>query len=77
LAVGFSFSSRAAELLNLVVESLEAEFPEMPPGQVERCVGFARESANSTAGDPAAYARIVEVLARNYLATLQAVRTKG
>jgi hypothetical protein len=77
LAVGFSFTSRAAELLNLVVERLHEEFPAMPRAQVERCVGFARESANSTAVDPAAYANIVEALARNYLSTLQSVRTKG
>ncbi len=77
MAVGFAFSSRVAELLNLVVERLEVEFPQMPHGQVERCVGVARDSANSTAADPAAYANIVEALARNYLETLQAVRAKS
>jgi Mg2+ and Co2+ transporter CorA len=77
MAVGFAFSSRAAELLNLVIERLEAEFPEMPRGQVARCVGVARDSANSTASDLAAYANIVEALARNYLATLQSVKAKS
>jgi hypothetical protein len=77
MAVGFAFTSRAAELLNLVIERLEAEFPSMPRSQVERCVGFARESANTSATDLTAYANIVEALARNYLETLQAVRTKG
>jgi hypothetical protein len=77
MAVGFAFTSRAAELLNLVVDRLDAEFPSIPRGQVERCVGFARESANTTASDLAAYANIVEALARNYLETLQSVRAKG
>jgi hypothetical protein len=77
MAVGFAFSSRAAELLNLVTERLEAEFPEMPHGQVVRCVGFARESANTTASDLAAYANIVEALARDYLVKLQIVLSGG
>ena len=77
MAVGFAFTSRAAELLNLVIERLEAEFPSMPRGQVERCVGFARESANTTATDLGAYANIVEALARDYLEKLQAVRAKA
>jgi hypothetical protein len=77
MAVGFAFTSRAAEMLNLVVQRLEVEFPEMPHGQVERCVGVARDSANSTAADPAAYANIVEALARSYLETLQSVRGKS
>lgn len=77
MAVGFAFTSRAAELLDLVIERLASEFPAMPRGQVERCVGVARESANTTATDLAAYANIVEALARNYLDTLQAVRGKS
>ncbi|HTW20505.1 MAG TPA: hypothetical protein VME70_09880 [Mycobacteriales bacterium] len=77
MAVGFAFTSRAAELLNLVIERLAAEFPSMPRGQIERCVGVARDSANASASDLTAYANIVEALARNYLETLQAVRGKA
>lgn len=73
----FAFSSRTAELLSEVVGRLEAEFPAMPRAQVERCVQVAREPAKETAADVTAYANIVEVLARDYLLKLQAIRSKS
>jgi hypothetical protein len=76
MAPGYEFASRPAELLVLVVKRLESEFPDTPSDQVVWCVQVAREPAKSASVDPAAYANIVEVLARGYLTKIQSIRAK-